>query len=186
MKNGQIIVLSGQPRAGKSRIARVIQATFPGDWLVTGVDAQMQALPAQLQPGIGLRPGGERPALEPVIRRLYAVLFATLAAYSRQGFNVVADVGLHDGYSQPLGLVALLHRQLAGLPLVVVGVTAAPEVIAARRKATWHKLPPAAVLDRWATAVAATPVDLTVDSGELGATGCAARIRDFMKEGGAF
>jgi chloramphenicol 3-O-phosphotransferase len=37
-----------------------------------GVDRFMQMTPARYQPGIGLRPGGERPDLEPLVAILYA------------------------------------------------------------------------------------------------------------------
>ena len=35
---GQIVVLNGVPRAGKSSIAAVIQETFDGPWINLGVD----------------------------------------------------------------------------------------------------------------------------------------------------
>ncbi len=58
---GQIIILNGAPRAGKSTIAAAIQDTFEGLWLNLGVDRWMQMTPARYQPALGLRPGGERP-----------------------------------------------------------------------------------------------------------------------------
>jgi chloramphenicol 3-O phosphotransferase len=36
-----------------------------------GVDRFMQMTPARYQPGIGLRPGGERQDLEPLVTTLY-------------------------------------------------------------------------------------------------------------------
>ena len=33
---GQIVILNGTPRAGKSSIAAVIQETFPGPWMKLG------------------------------------------------------------------------------------------------------------------------------------------------------
>ena len=58
---GKIILLNGAPRSGKSSIAAVIQNTFPGIWINLGVDNYMKTIPQSLQPGIGLRPGGELP-----------------------------------------------------------------------------------------------------------------------------
>src|SRR5262245_23555606 len=63
---GQIVILNGPPRSGKSSIAAEIQERFEGVWMNLGVDHFKQMTPARLQPGIGLRPGGERPDLEPV------------------------------------------------------------------------------------------------------------------------
>ena len=62
---GQIVVLNGAPRSGKSSIAAAIQATFDGVWMNLGVDVfARHVTPPRCQPGIGLRPGGERPDLE--------------------------------------------------------------------------------------------------------------------------
>src|SRR5277367_6164708 len=99
---GQIILLNGVPRSGKSSIAQAIQASFSGVWVNMGADAYAAITPAALSPGIGLRPGGERPDLEPAVQALYAALFESIAAHSRLGLNVVTDVGLHDAYSRPL------------------------------------------------------------------------------------
>ena len=100
--SGRIVILNGAPRAGKSSIAKAVQENLPGHWISLGVDAQNRSLPQALLPGIGLRPGGERPDLEPVVQRLYAALYESIAAHARHGFDVVADVGHHDAYSTPL------------------------------------------------------------------------------------
>ena len=102
--NGRIIVLNGAPRSGKSSLAAAIQQGGDGVWLNLGVDAAMAMTPERYRPGIGLRPGGERPELEPTIQRLYAALFESIAAHSREGLNIVADLGIHDGYSRPLDI----------------------------------------------------------------------------------
>lgn len=49
---GQIIILNGAPRSGKSSIARAIQESFDGVWLNLGVDVYEQATPARYRPGI--------------------------------------------------------------------------------------------------------------------------------------
>jgi chloramphenicol 3-O phosphotransferase len=64
---GQIIILNGAPRSGKSSIVEVIQDTFDGVWMNLGVDGFMQMTPARYLPGIGLRPGGERQDIEPLV-----------------------------------------------------------------------------------------------------------------------
>ena len=51
------------------------------------------------------------------------------------GLNVVADLGIHDGYSRPLDIWGELERRLAGLPLLRVGVACPVEIIMARRNA---------------------------------------------------
>ncbi|HEX8683999.1 MAG TPA: hypothetical protein VF707_16890, partial [Ardenticatenaceae bacterium] len=102
---GQIVVLNGAPRSGKSSIAAIIQNTFDGVWMNLGVDGFMQMTPPQYQPGIGLRPGGEREDLEPLVARLYRAMYDSIAAHSRLGLNVVVDVGHHDAYAVPRGIL---------------------------------------------------------------------------------
>lgn len=59
-KPGQIVILNGAPRSGKSSIATVIQETFDGLWMNLGVDGFVRHVtPSKHRPGIGLRPGEE-------------------------------------------------------------------------------------------------------------------------------
>jgi chloramphenicol 3-O phosphotransferase len=126
---GQIIILNGAPRSGKSSIAAVIQNTFEGVWMNLGVDRFMQMTPKQFLPGIGLRPGGERPDLEPLVAILYRAMYASIAAHSRLGLNVVVDVGHHDAYSVPRGILPACARILSGLPVLFVGIRCPIEII---------------------------------------------------------
>lgn len=48
---GQIVILNGAPRSGKSSIASVIQNTFEGVWMNLGVDRFKQMTPERYQPG---------------------------------------------------------------------------------------------------------------------------------------
>jgi chloramphenicol 3-O phosphotransferase len=107
---------------------------LPGVWLNLGVDVLAAALPERLRPGIGLRPGGERPDLEPLLPALYAGLYDAVAGHSRLGLNVVVDVGHHDGYSRPLGILPDCARRLAGLPAMLVGLRCPLATIMARRR----------------------------------------------------
>ena len=133
---GQIIILNGAPRSGKSSIVQAIQANFDGVWINLGVDVYEQATPPRYRPGIGLRPGGERPDLECVVPGLYAALYESIAAHSRLGLNVVADVGHHDAYSKPLDCLAGCARRLVGLPALLVGIRCPIEIIMERRAAS--------------------------------------------------
>jgi chloramphenicol 3-O phosphotransferase len=184
---GQIIILNGAPRAGKSSIAAAIQDTFEGLWLNLGVDRSMQMTPARYQPGIGLRPGGERPDLEPLVAVLYRALYQSIAAHSRLGINVVVDVGHHDAYSVPLGILPACARLLEGQPALLVGVRCPLEVILQRRRATgWDAdraptdpVPPPIL--RWQTEVHTPGIyDLEVDTSVLTPAECAAAIHSRM------
>lgn len=180
---GQIVILNGTPRSGKSSIAAVIQQTFEGVWMNLGVDRYMQMTPARYQPGIGLRPGGERPDLEPLVVALYRALYESIAAHSRLGLNVVVDVGHHDAYSEPRGILSRCAGQLRGLPVLFVGVRCPLEVVMERRRATWGagaaddgSIPRPVRL--WQEAVHDPGIyDLEVDTSALSAEACAELIR---------
>jgi chloramphenicol 3-O-phosphotransferase len=134
---GQVVILNGPPRSGKSSIAVAVQESFDDVWMNLGVDHFKQMTPARFQPGIGLRPGGERPELEPLVVRLYRAMYEAIATHSRLGINVVVDAVHHDAYSVPRQILRTCARQLQGLPVLFVGVRCPVEVALERRRATW-------------------------------------------------
>ncbi|MGZ3664171.1 MAG: chloramphenicol phosphotransferase CPT family protein [Ktedonobacterales bacterium] len=186
---GQIVILNGAPRSGKSSIAAVIQDTFAGVWMNLGVDRYKAMTPARYQPGIGLRPGGERPDLEPLIVILYRAMYQAIAQHSRLGLNVVVDVGHHDAYSVPHGILPRCARQLQGLPVLFVGVHCPLEVVMQRHRATWRTgndddgaIPQTVRL--WQQSVHVPGIyDLEVDTSVLSAKECAALIYHRLKDG---
>ena len=180
---GRIVILNGAPRSGKSSIARAMQQQLAGSWINLGVDAQNASLPAALLPGIGLRPGGERPDLEPAVLRLYLALYDAIAAHARQGFDVVADLGHHDAYSRPLGILPQCARLLAGFDVLFVGIRCPVDVIMARRNADpqdgfyAHGPGVPAPVQRWQDAVHRPGIyDLEVDTGAMRPGDCVAAI----------
>lgn len=186
--SGRILVLNGTPRAGKSSLARAVQEDVPGSWLVLGVDSQIAILPEALKPGIGLRPGGERPDLEVHVVSLYQVLFDSIATYAEAGYDVVSDLGIHDVYSRPLGIWPMLEERLAGLDLVRIGVTCPIDVIMARRNASpqGHYLAGPGVpepVHRWQEAVhTGKTYDLTIDTAQLSARAGAEAIGRYLAD----
>jgi len=182
MPFGRLVILNGAPRSGKSSIAGALQQAAPGPWLNLGVDAIMAATPARFRPGIGLRPGGERPDLEPFVKAGYAALFDSHAAHLRAGLDVVADLGLHEGYSAPLGIYEDALRRLAGLDVLWVGVTCPLDVIMARRNADQSGRYAAgdtapAPVRRWQAAVhAGKRYDLEIDTSHTTPADAAAAI----------
>lgn len=190
--SGQIIILNGTPRSGKSSIVAVIQDTFDGLWMNLGVDRFMQMTPARYRPGIGLRPGGERQDIEPLVPVLYRAMYESIAAHSRLGLNVVVDVGHHDAYAIPRGILPDCARRLSGLPVLFVGVYCPIEIIMERRRATgWDAgsaadapVPPPVRL--WQQEVHIPGIyDLEVDTAALSPRECAALIRQRLDHGPA-
>lgn len=136
-RTGQIVILNGPPRTGKSSIASAIQGRFDGVWMNLGVDAFKAMRPDRYQPGIGLRPGGERPDLERLVELVFRAMYESIAAHSRLGVNVVVDANHHDWYSSPRGILPRCARLLDGLPVLFIGVRCPLEVVIQRRRATW-------------------------------------------------
>lgn len=101
---GQIVILNGVPRSGKSSIVEAIQETFDGPWMNLGVDTfKEHVTPDRYSPGVGLRPGGKHQDLEPLIGVFFAAMYESIAAHSRLGLNVVVDVVQHSvRTAQPL------------------------------------------------------------------------------------
>jgi len=185
---GHVIVLNGAPRSGKSTIANRIINIFAGPWVNIGVDAFQAATPERLRPGIGLRPGGERPDLEPFVISAYRGLYACVASLSREGVNVAVDVGHHESYSRPLGILQRSAHQLEGLPVLFVGVRCPIEAAMARRA---HESPVGAPyltatpgvpipepVRRWQREVHRPGIyDLEVDTDALSTEACTDAIR---------
>lgn len=187
---GQIVILNGPPRSGKSSIAAAIQDRFKGVWMNLGVDHFKKMTPDRFQPGIGLRPGGERPDLEPLIATLYEAMYEAIAAHSRRGLNVVVDAVHHDSYSVPRKILAACARLLHPLPVLFVGVRCPVEVAMERRRATWGGVgysqhgSVANPVSLWHEAVHTPGIyDLDVDTAALSPEECADLIAHRLEKG---
>lgn len=187
---GWVVILNGAPRSGKTSVASALVAI--GGWVNHGVDAVMEHTPLELLPGVGLRPGGERPDLEPQLPGLFEAMYATVAALAREGMNVAVDVGHHDDYSEPLGIRSFVGEWLAGLPVFWVGVRCPIDEILERRAAADPKVyaqatengVPGPVL-RWQEAVHARGgYDLEIDTSIITPDLAAARILDCLSKRG--
>ena len=191
---GQIVILNGAPRSGKSSIVRAMQANLPGVWINLGVDISTRGMiPEHLRPGIGLRPGGERPDLEPLVETLYLALYDSIAAHARHGLNVVAEFGHHDAYSEPRDIFRRCLQRLGGLPVRLVGVHCPIAEIMRRRDLSGgpylgtsqdQSVPEPVRL--WQDAVHDPGIyDLSVDTSELTPEEAATRIGLALGEGNA-
>ena len=189
LHTGRIVILNGAPRSGKSSLAGAIQTTVPGNWLNTGVDSLMATLPPALMPGIGLRPGGERPDLEPAVAKLYDLLFATIRLQAEAGFDVIADLGIHDDYAAPLGILDRAATTLGPLGALLIGVDCDIDEIMRRRNADPQggfyasgDTPPPPVL-RWQEGVhRGKDYDLRLDMGRLTSEEGAAQVAALLAD----
>lgn len=200
-KAGQVVVLNGVQRSGKTSIAQVIQETFPGIWMNIGVDAHIRCTPPSWRPGVGLRaqkvewtaavPGRVSvELLEQYVPVFYGALYESVAAHARLGLGVVMDVSHHDAYSRPLRVLSDCARRLAGLPVLFVGVHCPIDVLSARREATSGQVRDD-VDDGVRSSVhlgvkavhAHGDYDLEVDTSVLSPEECAERIRKRLEDG---
>ncbi|ANC77614.1 chloramphenicol phosphotransferase [Fictibacillus phosphorivorans] len=186
---GKIIILNGTPRSGKSSIASVIQNNFEGVWMNIGVDRIMDMTPERFQPSIGLRPGGERPDLEPFIQKVYVAMYNSILAFSREGLNVIVDVGHHEGYSVKLKILQQAAHILSGMPAWLIGVRCPIETVMKRRIESWKigytsegEVPTPVAL--WQKLVHEPGIyDLEVDTSILTSEECAEQIRERVYRG---
>jgi chloramphenicol 3-O phosphotransferase len=160
-----------------------LQEGAQGLWVNLGVDASTSSLPARFRPGIGLRPGGERPDLEDLVVTLYAALWDSVAAHARLGLNVVVDAGIHDAYSAPRQIARDAAHRLGGNSVLVVGVRCPIEVVWDRRRESWGQGFEDAddqtvrAVERWQSAVHDQVVyDLEVDTASWSPAQCADAI----------
>ncbi|MEV5175405.1 chloramphenicol phosphotransferase CPT [Streptomyces flaveolus] len=125
-----MVLLNGGSSAGKSGIARCLQAVLPGPWLVFGIDSLVDALPPNLQGSDGgiefAEDGGVRIGAD--FRALEAAWMEGVAATARAGARIVVDdVFLGGAASQQRW-----RKALTGLDVLWVGVRCDAEVAAAR------------------------------------------------------
>ena len=184
---GEIVILNGAPRSGKSSIVKVVQETFAGPWMNLGVDCfKERVIPQRYSPAIGLRPGGGAPHLEELIITMYQAMYESIASHSRLGLNVVVDVGHHDSYSRPLGILPRSARALKGLEVLFVGVRCAMEEIMERRRRTWNADwtpgdPIPEPIQRWQKEVHRPGIyDVEVDTAALTPEECALIIKTHL------
>ncbi|MGH4032678.1 chloramphenicol phosphotransferase CPT [Actinomycetota bacterium Odt1-20B] len=130
---GQVIVLNGGSSAGKSGIARCLQAVLAEPWLTFGCDTFVDALPASMKAsdaGLDIAADGAV-SVGAEFRALEAAWIEGIAAMARAGARVIVDeVFLGGAASQ-----ARWDKALVDVPVLWVGVRCAPEVAAARELA---------------------------------------------------
>jgi chloramphenicol 3-O phosphotransferase len=175
----KIILLNGAGSAGKSSIAKALQAMTLAPFLHVQMDAFLEMLPETLQdhaPGFTFETGWQdvKPcvAIEagPVGHRAMLGMRHAIAAMAGQGNNlIVDDVMLGDEMAQYLTL-------LSGFDVFRVGVLAPIDVLEARESQRGDRLPG---LARWQYERVHKGIgyDLEVDTSLLSPIQCAERIK---------
>ncbi|TGQ57483.1 chloramphenicol phosphotransferase [Mesorhizobium sp. M1C.F.Ca.ET.193.01.1.1] len=175
----KIILLNGVGSAGKTSIAKALQAMTIEPFLHVQMDAFLEMLPEKLQnhrqgfffetswqdgkPSVAIKAG-------PVGRRAMQGMRHAIAAMARQGNNlIVDDVMLRDEMSEYLAL-------LADFEIFRIAVLASLDVLEARESDRADRMPG---LARWQYGRAHEGIsyDLEIDTSMLTAQECALRIQ---------
>ncbi|GMA14904.1 chloramphenicol phosphotransferase CPT family protein [Deinococcus metallilatus] len=134
-----VIVLNGGSSAGKSTLARQLQAQLCEAWLTLGTDTFLAALPPALQASDAGITFGEDGQIEvgAEFRRLDMAWSRGVAGLARAGAPVIVDeVFLGGGASQ-----ARWREALTGLRVLWVSVRCDPEEAARREQARGDRVP---------------------------------------------
>ncbi|MEZ2333345.1 chloramphenicol phosphotransferase CPT family protein [Mesorhizobium sp. RCC_202] len=175
----KIVLLNGVGSAGKSSIAKALQAITAEPFLHVAMDAFLEMLPEALQenmPGFAYEAGSEsgKPSVVieagPVGRRLMQGMRHAIAAMARQGNNLIVDDVMVGG--------EMAHYQalLGDFEVFRVGVFAPLAVLEAREGARADRSPG---LARWQFERVHDGMryDLEVDTSLLSVQECALRIQ---------
>ena len=178
----QVIVLNGCSSAGKTSIARALQALLPQPWLTFGVDSLIVAAPPALldsPDGLVFAPDGSI-AVGPAFRTLEAAWANGIAATAHAGAGVILDLVLLAGADGQ----ARWRDSLHGLSALWVGVHCDPAVAAARETARGDRIAgmAAAQAGRVHRGVC---YHLSVDTTTAAPIDCARRIAAAMDTGAA-
>nr|WP_311132443.1 chloramphenicol phosphotransferase CPT [Nonomuraea gerenzanensis]SBO93242.1 putative chloramphenicol 3-O phosphotransferase [Nonomuraea gerenzanensis] len=128
-----MIVLNGGSSAGKSSMARSLQAVLPEPWLSISIDDLVDAMPAAMQAvdtGIEITSDGEV-NVGPDFRRLQLAWREGIAAMARAGAPVIVDDVFLGGPSSQKEW----REVLSGLDVLWVGVRCDSAVAAERELA---------------------------------------------------
>ena len=116
-----LVVLNGASSAGKTSLARALQARFGTPWIFLEEDAFVQNT---LDPRFEAR-SLDDPTLERTLRGYYR----SIRAFRSVGFEVVADLGL---YTEPIA--GAFVEETEGLPKLVVGLHCDPDELDRRER----------------------------------------------------
>ncbi|MBM3519510.1 MAG: chloramphenicol phosphotransferase [Alphaproteobacteria bacterium] len=176
---GRIVILNGVGSAGKSTIARQLQAIARRPLLHVEMDRFLDMLPPAYfgnADGLLFEPLPDRVPPEvaihsgPIVLRLLDGMRAAVAAMARAGNHVILDDVILDGDA------SAFREAFAGLTVHWVGVAVALEIAEARERARGDRK---IGLARWqhGRVHRGMSYDLMVDSGSQTAEACAETIR---------
>jgi chloramphenicol 3-O phosphotransferase len=169
----QVILLNGASSAGKTSLARAIQALLPEPWLTLGVDTLIDALPLRLlgaPDGLTFHDDG-RVIVGPVWEALEDDWRRGLGAMARAGVRLVIDEVIFGGAAAQ----ARWNEALAGLGVLWVAVRCDPAEMARREAARGDRVAGMSAL-QIPIVHAGIAYDLEVDTTRASPDECAKRV----------
>ena len=176
-EHGRVVILNGGSSAGKTTLARALQAAMPAPWLLFGIDLMIWTMP----PAMVNHPDGLTVRQGMIIRGdpfllLYEGFRKGVGAIARNGVDLlVDDVTLDAVVDQERWDDALQELQVCW-----VGVHCSPDIATEREAGRGSRLP--GIARRQAESVhAGLRYDVEVDSGHLGVTEEIDVIADWLR-----
>jgi chloramphenicol 3-O phosphotransferase len=192
MEPGNVVLLNGTSSAGKSSIARALQAIMDVPYLHTGIDHFLERVPpgfvvmsdgvdpaeaAGLLAVIGAGPRLVEVRIGPAGLRLLAGMYAAIAALARAGNHVVVDDVIHDRR-----VLRAMVTALRDLPVLFVGVRLPLAVAEQRERDRGDRLPGGA-RTFYDQVRAHGLYDLDLDATTATPEACAAQIKAALEAG---
>ena len=172
-KAGTILILNGTSSSGKTSIVRTVQPLLSEPYH----HLQLDTFRAMEPPGHW--EGWQQQSSDVVDLKLAALcraMNAALAEYSRHGQNVVFDTVLSNADAWRYVL-----EDLADLPVLIVGITCAADVLAQREHARGDRKAGLAA-SQFAKVHEGKEYDLMIDTTMLSADDCAGSVADWLRQ----
>jgi chloramphenicol 3-O phosphotransferase len=128
---GRLLVLNGGSSAGKTTLARKLQSSLDGPWVLFGIDAVMWTLPVDMvgdPAGLQITDGTIRRG--PDFMRLYAGFQRAVATLVSSGIDVIVDEVFLDGVDDQ----SRWTEALGDLPACWVAVRCDPDTAEMREQ----------------------------------------------------
>lgn len=157
------------------------------NWVHFGVDAWLENYSDLPKPGIGLRPGGERPDLEVELSRSFEAFFRKIHQLAESA-SVMVDSSIHRQYANPLNPWEIASEVFGEIPFTRIHLQCPVEEIRRRYEQTGRQVAPngpgvhSDPLERWRDAIwASCEYQFTLNSGSMPPHELCAQLAKFLQ-----
>ena len=166
---GRVLVLNGASSAGKSSLAKALQAALPEPHLHVALDAFRAMEPADYWRGL------DTATTQRWVAGLCGAMHAAVAAFAQSGQHVIFDTALDRA-----SVVESLHAHLGHLDFSLIGVHCALDELERRETARGDR-PSGLARRQFATIHADRNYDFSVDTTHASAAVCASGIAAWLE-----